>query len=109
MTEGGRDVGGVAGQGLVADRDAGLMGDIGQQIDLLGVRLVVAGMPIADQLAVGVSPLEVEGRDVPVQDAQVEMPDLDRPDHEPGPEFAQMGIQGVEGAPQALVVELGSG
>jgi len=80
--------------------------DIQLQVYLLGVGAMIPAVAIGNQFAIGVGPLEVDGGDVPVQDIQVQIIDLNGPRSEPGPEFAQMGTKPVQCPSQPIVVSL---
>lgn len=67
---------------------------------------MVPAVAIGRQFAVDVSPFEVDGGDVPVEDIQIQVVDLNGPTGQAGSELAQVGMEPVEGPAQAVVVSL---
>lgn len=104
--DGSRAVGGVARQDAVLDRDVLWAGDGDPQVDLFGLGPCVPTVAVTGKFALLVFAREEAGGQVPVQDREIDALLADRRGDQPVPAFPQDGKEGVEGPPQAHVVEV---
>ena len=102
-----RHIGRPAGVDRIVRRDRAIGAGRGAQLDLLLAAGCVVGKAVVHQLAVGIGAVGDQGRQIIEQEAQVNVEPPQRLAHDVQPDIALVAGDGVQGAPQAIVVELG--